>query len=385
MKFACPNGRALAPFVFAVVALALACQAESPTLGGARTTGKPSGPAGSLGKAATSPSPAPSKSGNGSPSPPAGGSDSKDVNSRVDVGDGHASVETVAPPDQVEATPLGALRTSTAVGKRPVGLAVLENTVKPYFFQGSDLYTLGGADQPEKISVSLEGQGVAIAANGSNALWVLLDQPPNVAHIAVGPGGHSILATFSVPAGPVALAAGDGEAWVAGTGGTLSRVAATGITTFAGFGSPTAIALGPNDVWLTASSGKLFQIRRSDGTKQGEFATGAQPIGVTLDASGSVWTANRGDNTVTRLPAGGSPSNIALGATPRAIIAGPRRVYVGMPREIAFFNYAGTKEGSAPFALLTPDAFALDAYAQVWFTDMTENVVAAAWGKQAQE
>ncbi|MGD0887128.1 MAG: hypothetical protein ABSA46_19975, partial [Thermodesulfovibrionales bacterium] len=50
------------------------------------------------------------------------------------------------------------------------------------------------------------------------------------------------------------------------------------------------------------------------------FAVGANPSGIAIDASGNVWVADQGSNTVTELNSGGTLlGNFAVGNNPSAI------------------------------------------------------------------
>lgn len=285
-------------------------------------------------------------------------------------------------------TPLGAAGQQIYISGQPKGLALLANTVSPYIVRQADVIEIDKYGAIKKTLGSPISQPIAAAADGNSTLWVLSGNPAHVDRFALAMGVMSFAASFAVPASPVAIASKGGEAWIAAASGTLLRIIqSSGATaSFTGFGSPTAIALDTTNAWVTSSTGELFCAKRSDGSKLNTFTTGTEPIAVTVDPGGTVWVANKGSASTTRLASGSiTPANISLGKAPRTVVADARRVWFAFPDGMAFYQPDGTKEGDVTGLTFGPDALASDAYGRVWALSSQQAWVAPIWGKKAGE
>ncbi len=347
----------------------------------------------------TAASPTPAAAASATPNAPSATPNTgTDITSGVDQTGGTEPLETLAPvvvPSPTP-TPIGALGNLFVVGGGPRYLAFLANDVRPHILRDSELVTLDNTGAVKMAGVSaIEARG--LAADGLQDLYVLSGGiTPKVDRYERVPGGLALGASFPAPGSPVGLAAGEGEAWVAVADGKVMRVRKSDDTfaVYEGFESPTSVALGPTEAWVTSSTAKVFRIARETGAKVAEYPTGAGPVGVAIDASGSAWIANAGGSSATRVAADGQISTISLGAIPTAVVAGARRVWFALPGKLTYYRFDGTKEGEAivevvdpegPRYPLNPEALAIDADGRVWTLDRTRGEAMPVWGRKVDD
>lgn len=135
--------------------------------------------------------------------------------------------------------------------------------------------------------------------------------------------------------GPVGVAVnGTGRVLATGfttgtsVGGALSQftsggAAVAGSPATSGITSPSGVAADGTSIWVanSAASGALAQFSYGSTTPVSPvagFGSLSSPVGVAVDASGSMWTANSGSNTVSKFIGLAGPT-----ATPLSAIAGP--------------------------------------------------------------
>jgi DNA-binding beta-propeller fold protein YncE len=223
-------------------------------------------------------------------------------------------------------------------------------------------FTAGGITGPTAIAVD-HNNNIFIANLNGNSVTELntsgapLNSSPLLAGgnitvptgIAVAPSGGNVLVTSGSPSGSVAILSNTGSYLQSLNDGTLvgpvalayagSQLAVTGFTTGAsvagalsefsgataaanspaisGVGSPSGVASDGVSFFVAnnSASGGLTQFTygaaasTSPATGYGALNT---PVGVAVDASGSVWTANSGSNTVAKFIGLSQPANTPL-------------------------------------------------------------------------
>jgi YVTN family beta-propeller protein len=171
-------------------------------------------------------------------------------------------------------------------------------------------------------------------AYGDGLVWVINPQTDTVVPVnAVGRGetGDPI----AVGAGPIAVAAGGGAAWVASElDDSLTRLAPEGVSaridlTF----SPGALALDveAEALWIIDASGD--RLVRFDTRAREEMASvpiGARPVAVAV-GSGTVWVATASGTVVRIDPATNTPTaTIEIGGEPRGIAVSGSTAWVAV-------------------------------------------------------
>lgn len=374
-------------------AIAAAVGCDVTESGGPVTTGGRS----SAGK---TPTPGPSVAVTAKPSskPSNSGTSQSDIESGLDtdstpapLGTGDQFVQQPTPTP----TPLGAPGERLAVsGAR--GLAVLGGQLMPYVLRQADLQEFTFEGKPQKTYGSPISQPVALAADGVQNLWVLSASPPHVDRFQNGILGLDQGTAFDVDASAVALAARDGEVWVAAAAGSvLKYTLSSGATeSFSGFGTPKAMAVGTASVWVSNAGGEVIQIRRTDGARLATHTLGGDLSSLAEGPDGAAWAADRGAQRAFRVAADGATKSLDLGAAPSAVAADARRVWISLPGKLAYFKPDGTKEGE--FALQYVDAFsgltsltathlAFDYSGRVWALDSAKGVALPVWGRKEGE
>ena len=169
--------------------------------------------------------------------------------------------------------------------------------------------------------------GIAVAPSGGEVLVTSGSSAGSVA-ILSNTGAYLQSLNDGTLVGPVSLAYGGGQLVVSGftTGasvaGALSEFGSTGTAAAnspvtSGVGSPAGVASDGISFFVAnnSASGGLSQFTygsataTSPGTGYGVLNT---PVGVAVDASGSVWTANSGSNTVAKFIGLSQPANTPL-------------------------------------------------------------------------
>ena len=159
------------------------------------------------------------------------------------------------------------------------------------------------------------GTGAIVKLNNAGAFQASLNDNALQGPVAVAVGNNSQLAATGFTTGSAVVGA-LGEFTTDGTAGAASPVT-QGLT------SPAGIASDFTDFWVAngTTTGSLSRFLYGNGGPNSPlagFGTLNTPIGVAVDASGSVWTANSGDNTVSKFIGIAAPV-----ATPLSANVGP--------------------------------------------------------------
>jgi YVTN family beta-propeller protein len=266
------------------------------------------------------------------------------------------------------------------VGDRPTKMVTL----------GRDLWVLNASSgtvsridrQSQKVVRTLAiGHAPSDIAVGANALWIGESTTRTLERIDLETGARTGAITPRVPPTPRLRDAGDvafgaGDVWFASGHGTLARVDPATMRVKAlitnlytdpggqiiarsnavwiadGWGNFThvdpqtnkvvgyiaiaadraeGIAGGPGRIiWATDQRGSVWQIDAERDSAIASFRVRAAPAGVTVGAA-SVWTANSGDGTVSRLnPRTGRTTTIKLGGSPDRLAFSDGLVWVGI-------------------------------------------------------
>ena len=248
------------------------------------------------------------------------------------------------------------------------GNSVIKFTVSAGSVTGSSSFTSGGIDAP--TAIALDSGSNAFVANfngnsvtGLNASGAALGGSPFTGNsnditvptgIAVSPSGSvyvtsgigSIIdlsdagafvaelndGTLQGPAGVATDPAGHvyatGFTTGASVGGGLSEYASNGTAAavspiVAGISSPSGVATDGTSIWVVnnSASGSLAQFSYGSASSispSAGFGSLSSPVSVAVDSSGSVWTTNSGNNTVSKFIGLAAPVT-----TPIAATAGP--------------------------------------------------------------
>ena len=159
------------------------------------------------------------------------------------------------------------------------------------------------------------GSGAIVKLDNAGAFQASLNDNALQGPVAVAVGNNSQVAATGFTTG-AAVGGALGEYTTDGAAGSASPVTS-------GIASPAGIASDFNNFWVANSttSGSLARFLYGNGSPNsplGGFGTLNTPIGVAVDSSGSVWTANSGDNTVSKFIGIASPVT-----TPMAMNVGP--------------------------------------------------------------
>jgi YVTN family beta-propeller protein len=185
--------------------------------------------------------------------------------------------------------------------------------------------------------VDLDDRTPTALAVEPGSVWVLHGRSGELSHVdpQFMTATDIVRITQRPPAGSTGgVATGGGRLWAAYPNATLARVnrgtmrpAGTVVTREL----PAAVIVARRDVWV-ANSGSA-RVQRFDPTtfEQGEldaFPVGNRPSGLAI-ASGVLWVANRGDDSVTGIDlTTGAISTVPVGEEPSAIAAGAGSVWV---------------------------------------------------------
>lgn len=248
------------------------------------------------------------------------------------------------------------------------GNSVIKFTVTSGSVTGTNSFTSGGISAPSAIALDSSSNAFVANFNGNSvsgltSAGVALGGSPftgssnNISvptAIAVSPAGNvyvtsgtgsvvnlsdagAFVATLNdgTLQGPVGVAV-DASGRVLATGfttgssvgGALSQFAsggapAAGSPITSGITSPSGVATDGTSIWVAnnTSSGALAQFNytsTSSVSPTAGFGSLSSPVGVAIDSSGSVWTANSGSNTVSKFIGLAAPIT-----TPLAANAGP--------------------------------------------------------------
>jgi SARP family transcriptional regulator, regulator of embCAB operon len=156
--------------------------------------------------------------------------------------------------------------------------------------------------------------------------------------LRIDPRTNRVVARIDTEDTPIGVALGEGAVWTATVGERALRVepSSNAITARVATAFPVAIAAGESGLWVAALPDAVWRINPATGTVTHTIPVGASPLGVSA-TSGSVWVANGGDGTVTRIDPRTNRvvATIELGYTPTAVSAGEGAVWVSVQREPA--------------------------------------------------
>ena len=327
------------------------------------------------GKVTGSPKPSstPSASPSSAPSPVASGNAGLGIGAGIATDDATPQPVATLPPAIIpQATPTPFGTTGQEVGFPGEGLALAGTRGLPFPL----ILTRTGAQELAANGLAGNRLGspisapVAIAGDlegDSRQVWVASTAPAHLDRLVFGMTGFAFQGTVSLPATPSAVAAGPDGAWATLEDGRVVRVKTSdlALTSVTIPGRPSAIALGPSRVWVTTRERILFELNRADGTVVATSSTGPDPVDVTVDASGSVWVACAGDDTVLRR-LGGSSTAIHPGGTPRALVTDARRVWVAVPGGVATLDLAGERETPDVSLRFSPVDRTRDGQGRIW-------------------
>jgi hypothetical protein len=129
--------------------------------------------------------------------------------------------------------------------------------------------------------------------------------------------GYGITSTPYTGANAALALDNAGNVWSVGAGPLLEETSQIGtvqdtITTGGGLNSPVAIAIdGSEQVWITNGNGSVSEFSNAGSalSPSGGFADSSlsTPSGIAVDLGGSVWIANKGNNSVTRILGAAAP------------------------------------------------------------------------------
>lgn len=384
------NHRRKLPAALLGLSLLLGCSPEDPVGIGAKPTGSTGTPgtsaSGDVGSDSKSPdpttaptaSPTPALTPTPSPTPTTltGGTDTED--------DGGA-VPTVSPPPQPTpgATPLGTGGPALFVSGGVKAIAIPSNATQPWIARAGDLSQLDTTAQILRTYSAGLSQPGPLTAQGAD-LWVADGTTLHrLVPDAFASGGLSSAGSHAIAANANGLAVDASEAWVTHSGGTLTRITrSSGASQTFAVTTPLAIALDGTHAWVTGSPDKLYKVNRASGVSTA-YTVGADPVAVAVDGSGTVWTANKTGQSLSRLTSGASTATtIALGGKPTALMVDADRLWVAQsaPNRAAWYGLDGAFQGSSNLPL-SPQALAFDATGRIWFADTIGNSVTTVWGR----
>lgn len=220
------------------------------------------------------------------------------------------------------------------------GLAVTQRSSSAAHGQVNSVALISPESDRVVASVPV-GVGPANLVAGEHSVWVANLQDGTVSRIDAAT--HRVIATIAAGASVTGLAAGGGSVWVSTLNGSLRRVDPTfdAITqtlsmhdypSSYGFqidnslnqSSPVAVAEG--SVWFGHDT-TVSQVNAATGRRLRLFGAGLSPSGIAI-GSGATWVSDRVDDTVTRIAADGTTSDVTVGHAPGALAVGAGRVWV---------------------------------------------------------
>jgi YVTN family beta-propeller protein len=199
-----------------------------------------------------------------------------------------------------------------------------------------------GVIDPAKNRVTAQlpvGRSPGSLASGYGSVWVANAGDKTVSHVDAFT--RSVVKTIPVPGTPDSVAVGPGAVWVLhGLLGELTRIdpdvndVARTIQHVAGrslAGGGGALAVGGGAVWAAFSSATVAKIDPASDRVVARDVAGRSPAGAAF-GSGSLWVANRSQNTVYRFAPGrfgrGPAAVVAVGRGPSAVALGGGYVWV---------------------------------------------------------
>jgi YVTN family beta-propeller protein len=223
-----------------------------------------------------------------------------------------------------------------------------------------------GAVPPNSVAVIDAGSdkvvdsvGVGIrpsaVASGDGSIWVANSDDRTLAR--VDPATVSVNKTIGLQATPTGVAVGAGAVWVAnGPAGTVSRIdpgtnlvtRTIPVTRHSTFGS---VDVGAGAVWVAYSNALIASIDPAQGGHVRPGVAGTGPAAIKVGGA-SVWVANSGDNTVSRiLAATMTPfTPLHVGRHPTGVAIGAGAVWVANEGEdtVTRIDLSSTREETIP-------------------------------------
>jgi YVTN family beta-propeller protein len=212
---------------------------------------------------------------------------------------------------------------TTEVQPFPDGMAVEGDKLWVAATRGHAVQTLDLATGAVNGTFQLAGEPLAVAA-GAESIWVTQRAADKVARF--DPTTGQVTATIDVPDQPAFLTFADGQLWVGGGTGTVTRIdpaTNTAETVAEGLGNAAGVAVTAADepIWITTPDGVLVH-DITGGQEDVPITVGTQPDSIVVAPSG-VWVANRGDGTLSRIDQeslqvettvdlGGAPTGLAV-------------------------------------------------------------------------
>jgi YVTN family beta-propeller protein len=223
----------------------------------------------------------------------------------------------------------GSLELATPLGQRPGASAIGFGSL---WIVHPDRGTVSRLDLEDgsitdTIKVGTSPTGVAV---GEGSVWVTNAGDGTVSRI--DPDSNEESDTLDAGSRPSGIAVGDGALWVGDAlGAELLRVDPLSGETQAVplAGQPSGVAFTPEGVWVSNAPAGIARVDPSDLSVTLRQEVGNGPTAV-LAAFGSIWVANRLDNTVSRLEpsTGTEQAKVRVGEGPNALVAAAGSVWV---------------------------------------------------------
>jgi streptogramin lyase len=161
--------------------------------------------------------------------------------------------------------------------------------------------------------------------------------------VGIEPATGHVVASATLPGGAVRLAAGAGRLWVTGLTNTLADVdpsptgSALHWSTITVGSGPLGVAAGDGAVWVAdATTGTVTRVDPATGRVTGTYRAGPDPVSVAV-AGGRTWVVDGKTDDLRTIGSGRQPKPVALGGTPRQLVAVDGAIWtaVGNPGEVA--------------------------------------------------
>jgi YVTN family beta-propeller protein len=220
---------------------------------------------------------------------------------------------------------------SVPTGVRPSSVAGGAGSIWVANLDDRTLSRIDPKTQSVQRTLPLDATPTGIAS-GSGAIWVANGLLGTVSR--VDPSIDDVTETIDVTerSSSGAVAVGEGFVWAVYGNSVLGKIDPRGnqlLTTGVVGASPSAIAEGERSVWVANSGDNtVSRILPETAGAVGPTTVGRQPSGIAV-GEGAVWVADRGDDLVTRIDASsGSATTISVGRAPFGIAVGVGAVWV---------------------------------------------------------
>jgi class 3 adenylate cyclase/streptogramin lyase len=220
------------------------------------------------------------------------------------------------------------------VGIRPGPLVVGAGSVWVGNLDDRTLTRIDTQSRTNAGTISLNNQTPTGLASGEGAVWVAHGLLGKLSRVDPQFGRVTETLDLAAPSTEGSVAVGGGAVWAVYGESTLVRIDPVGLRS-RGRGSaganPTAIVFATGAVWV-ANSGDQTVYRLNPTTfEEGPVRTtsvGRSPAAIAFGA-GAIWVANAGDGTVTRIdPTSHSTFTIEVAGSPMAVAAGADAIWV---------------------------------------------------------